>query len=96
MFRNDEKKLLVFQLRSGVTARGKDDFVSALVEFCAVEKVGEVIVLTSSSAEERIDEQLTGPQFRYLSSVGEEDMFRYTPSFFTRDIVFGDLGLSPS
>jgi len=76
VFRNDEKKLLVFQLRSGVTARGKDDFVSALVEFCAVEKVGEVIVLTSSSAEERIDEQLTGPQFRYLSSVGEEDMFR--------------------
>ena len=77
VFRNEEKKLLVFQLRSGVTARGKDDFVSALLEFCVVEKVGEVIVLTSSSAEERIDEQLTGPQFRYLSTVGGEEMFKY-------------------
>ena len=76
VFRNDEKKLLVFQLRSGVTARGKDDFVSAVVDFCVVEKVGEVIVLTSSSAEERIDEQLTGPQLRYLSTNGG-DMLKY-------------------
>lgn len=77
VFRNDEKKLLVFQIRSGVTARGKDDFVSALVEFCVGEKVSEVIVLTSSSAEERIDAQLTGQQFRYLSTGGGEETLKY-------------------
>ena len=76
MFRNDEKKLLLFQIRSGITARGEVDFVSALVEFCVTEQVSEVIVLTSSSAEERIDEQLTGQQFRYLSTHGG-DIFKY-------------------
>ena len=82
MFRNDEKKLLVFQIRSGITSRGKVDFVSALVEFCAAKQVGEVIVLTSSSAEERIDEQLTGQQFRYLSTHGG-DIFKYAYHSFT-------------
>ena len=66
----------MLQLRSGITSRGKVDFVSALVEFCFAEQVGEVIVLTSSSAEERIDEQLTGQQFRYLSTQGG-NMFKY-------------------
>jgi len=75
VFRNDEKKLLVFQIRSGINAQGKDDFVAALVDWCKVENVSELIVLTSSSAEERIDEQLTGPQFRYLSTI-EEEKFR--------------------
>ena len=76
MFPNDEKKLLVFQLRSGITSRGKVDFVFALVEFCFAEQVGEVIVLTSSSAEERINKQLTGQQFRYPCTHGG-DMFKY-------------------
>ena len=33
VFRNDEKKLLVFQIRSGINAQGKDDFVAALVDW---------------------------------------------------------------
>ena len=65
---------------------------------CKGENVSELIVLTSSSAEERIDEQLTGPQFRYLSTK-EEETFRFASPLnslnqhYTRNVIFANLRL---
>ncbi len=77
-FRDDTRKLLLFQIRSGLVSSRKDAFLADLLNWCMEEQVAEVVVLTGSSAEERIDEQLAGPQVRYLAT-GEkhEETFKY-------------------
>jgi hypothetical protein len=65
----------VFQIRSGLAAARKDDFLSDLLNWCKEEAVAEVIVLASSSAEERVDKQLAGSQLRYLTTSKDEGEF---------------------
>ncbi len=67
MFRHDASKLLVFQLRSGVCRRSRDAFLGLVLDWLKSVGVRQIVVLASSNADERIDEQLVGSQLRYLT-----------------------------
>lgn len=69
----------MFQLRSAVARGRRDEFVSAVLSWCAPEggdRVSEVIVLGSTAAEERLDGQIKGTQLRYVSTRQDLEVFR--------------------
>ena len=66
---SESSKLAVIQVRSGVSPGRKAEFVSAVLDFARKSaKFGQVVLLTSFSAEERVDSQLSGTPLRYLTT----------------------------
>ena len=61
---------LILQLRSGLGPGQRDVFIRDLLAFVAKLKVGRIVVLGSMESEERLDCQIRGSQFRFLSSKG--------------------------
>lgn len=75
MFKHDAQKLVVLQIRSGLVKGRKDKFLTDLMTWCTDSKLAEIIMLASSSADERLDEQIVGPPLRYLFN-GDKELFR--------------------
>ncbi len=63
--------LYLFQIRSSLAKGKRDDFLEDLLSWCQEQKAKEVILLGSSSAEERLDQQLSGSQLRFVTSLEE-------------------------
>ncbi|XP_026283421.1 proteasome assembly chaperone 2 [Frankliniella occidentalis] len=70
VFYSKDHNLVILQLRSSVVKKLRKPFLNDLVQWMQSIGVVQVAVLTGSSNEERIDEQITSEPFRYL--VGTE------------------------
>jgi len=66
---DSEKKLVIFQIRSGILPGQGAAFIEDFVDWFKVNKCSELIVVGSSHAHERTDTQLTGSPLRYMSTV---------------------------
>ncbi|XP_065573040.1 proteasome assembly chaperone 2-like [Artemia franciscana] len=64
----DKLKLIVVQIRTLLTKSRRSDFVRKLVSWAKELKVNEMILLGSSSSNVRKDQQMVGPQYRYLKN----------------------------
>jgi len=65
----------ILQLRSGLVAGPQRDvFLDDLVNWIVSKKFSKVILLTSTEADERLDSQLRGSQFRFISKHFENDL----------------------
>jgi len=73
---NKNLKLILFQIRSGILPGKGAKFLEDFVCWCKSCGVLRVIVLTSSHAHERTDQQIQGTPLRYLATPGLND----TPS----------------
>lgn len=62
------KKEAILQLRSGLVQGQRDLFLNDLLKWIVEKKFAKVIVLTSTQAEERLDNQIQGSQQRFLAS----------------------------
>ena len=61
--------------RSGLVAGPQRDvFLDDLVNWIVSKKFSKVILLTSTEADERLDSQLRGSQFRFISKHFENDL----------------------
>jgi proteasome assembly chaperone 2 len=86
VFQDDENKLLILQFHAPVFSKKTEAFVEFLSGWIQGKKFQQVICLSSTFASERIDSQLSGPPFRFLSSSS-------TPSV-TKDLLTSQ-GLKP-
>ncbi|XP_029637808.1 proteasome assembly chaperone 2 [Octopus sinensis] len=68
----EEKKLVVLLQRAPFAKGKQSGYRKRLVQWIKEQMFGQVIILTSSSAHERLDVQLHGSQFRFLLSPGQE------------------------
>ncbi|CAF2470323.1 unnamed protein product [Rotaria sp. Silwood2] len=68
VYEEQNLKILVIQQRGNIVSGKRQEFVDKLLEFFKNEQLKEIIVLTAFNAVERNDVQLTGEQFRYLST----------------------------
>ncbi|CAF4198016.1 unnamed protein product, partial [Adineta steineri] len=66
-------KLLVIQQRGSIVSGKRQEFVDELLTFFKNEQLKEIIILTAFNAVERNDSQLTGDQFRYLSTINNSN-----------------------
>lgn len=62
------EKEAVLQLRSALVQGQREQFCDDLVEWIKAQKFAKVILLTSMSADERLDSQIQGQQFRFVST----------------------------
>lgn len=80
VFESVEHQVLIIQQRAPFVKGRRCLFRKWLVEWIKEQKFKRVVIATSSSAQERLDAQLEGPQFRFLASpqIDKEfgDMFR--------------------
>ncbi|CAF0775074.1 unnamed protein product [Rotaria sp. Silwood1] len=68
VYEEQNLKILVIQQRGNIVSGKRQEFVDKLLAFFKNEQLKEIIVLTAFNAVERNDVQLTGEQFRYLST----------------------------
>jgi len=73
VFKSEESKLLIIQIRSSVTKTGKASFVDDVLEWATQAHLDKIIVLSSMSAEERVDSQMSA-ETRFL--VNNSDTIR--------------------
>ncbi|KAK6983698.1 proteasome assembly chaperone 2 [Biomphalaria glabrata] len=66
VYQNTDAKLVIMQQRAPFVKNKGKEFASWLVSWIKESHFAQVIVLTSSFAQERIDQQLSGPPFRIL------------------------------
>ncbi|XP_046356589.1 proteasome assembly chaperone 2-like [Haliotis rufescens] len=82
VYENESNKLVVLQQRSPFVKGKKKKFMTWLAEWTRLQKFRQVIILTSSYSEERLDVQLQGSQFRFVPSESMDrkcgDLFRTT------------------
>jgi len=69
VYEDSNSKLLVIQQRGNIVSGKRQEFVDQLLAFFKNEQLKEIIVLTAFNAVERNDVQLSGDQFRYLSTI---------------------------
>ena len=62
------EKEVILQLRSGLVSSQRDLFLNDLVKWIVEAKFAKVVVLSSSEADERLDCQIRGSQFRFVAS----------------------------
>merc|ERR1711862_863961 len=73
LYKTDKEAIL--QLRSGLVPGPKRDiFLTDLVKWIVSKKFSKVILLTSTEADERLDNQIRGSQFRFISKHFENDL----------------------
>ena len=58
----------IMQIRSGIVPNKRQEFLKDLVKWIKLQKFAKVVLLASSSSEERLDSQIRGPPFRYLAT----------------------------
>ncbi|KAJ1523261.1 hypothetical protein ONE63_001140 [Megalurothrips usitatus] len=68
VFSSESHKLVLLQLRSSVIKKLRKAFLSDLVAWVKSSGIAQIAILTGSSNEERIDEQITSEPFRYLTN----------------------------
>ncbi|CAG7835176.1 unnamed protein product [Allacma fusca] len=68
VFQDDENKLLIIQFHAPVFSKKSESFVEFLCNWIKGKQFRQVLCLSSTFASERIDSQLSGPPFRFLSS----------------------------
>jgi len=73
IYKHQNLKLVFFQIRSGILPGKGAQFLEDFVAWCKTSSASRVIVLTSSHAHERTDQQITGTPLRYLSTEGVKD-----------------------
>lgn len=71
LYENKDLKIVVFQQRAPLFKGRRKAFAELLTQFIQTERFKESICLTSSTAYERLDGQLSGIQCRYLSTKSE-------------------------
>ena len=57
----------ILQIRSGIVPNKREEFLNDLAKWIKLHKFAKVILLTSTSSEERLDIQIRGSPFRFLS-----------------------------
>ncbi|XP_022092119.1 proteasome assembly chaperone 2-like isoform X2 [Acanthaster planci] len=68
VYESKQRRLVVVQQRTPLVKGKHEDFRRKLLAWIKDAKFSKVILLTSSQSHERIDAQLTGSQFRYLTT----------------------------
>jgi len=65
----------ILQLRSGLVAGPQRDlFLNDLVKWIVAKKFAKVVLLTSTASDERLDNQIRGSQFRFVSKHFENEL----------------------
>ncbi|XP_053401128.1 proteasome assembly chaperone 2-like [Mercenaria mercenaria] len=75
VYESQEHKVVIIQQRSPFVQGKRGLFRKWLVQWIKENQFSRVVIATSSSAEERLDTQLQGPQFRFVASPQIEKMF---------------------
>ncbi|KAL4234470.1 Proteasome assembly chaperone 2 [Mactra antiquata] len=75
VYDSEEHKIVVIQQRSPFVKGKRGLYRQWLVNWIKENQFKRVVIATSSSAEERVDRQLAGPQFRFVASPQVEEMF---------------------
>lgn len=68
------QKITLLQQRSAVLKGHNKDYVFDLVQWIKSNKFSEIILLSSTSSNYRTDEQISGPQLRYLTLTDKTDI----------------------
>ena len=64
----------IIQIHSGLVKGQRDVFLNDLVEWIKEHKFAKVVILTSSDSEERLDSQIVGAPFRFVSKHFSDDL----------------------
>lgn len=75
VYESQEHKVVIIQQRSPFVQGKRGLFRKWLVQWIKENQFRRVVIATSSSAEERLDTQLKGPQFRFVASPQVEEQF---------------------
>ena len=67
-------KAAILQMRSGLVSGQRDSFLNDLVNWIKTMKFGRVVILASTTSDERIDAQIRGSQMRFVSKKFNEDL----------------------
>jgi len=68
LYKHDPLKLVLLQIRSGIVPGKGPQFLEDFVNWCKSVGVSKVIVLTSSHAHERTDQQISSTPLRFLAT----------------------------
>ena len=64
----------ILQLRSGLLGGQRDLFLNDLINWIGAKKFAKVVILTSTTSDERLDNQIRGSQFRFISNKFENEL----------------------
>jgi len=64
----------ILQLRSGLLGGQRDLFLNDLINWIVAKKFAKVVILTSTTSDERLDNQIRGSQFRFISNKFENEL----------------------
>lgn len=90
VYENASKKLIIVQIRSKVVQHKRKQFVTNLLSWIKEMKFQRLIVLSSTAAHERLDSQLTGSTFRYISSPELDKTQSLTQKFGWKELELRD------
>lgn len=65
---NEKSKIAIVQLRSDISKGREREFVDDFIDWFKSSEFGSLVILSSLDAVERCESQLSGSQFRYLTS----------------------------
>jgi len=68
MYLDEKKKLVIFQLRSGILPGQGAAFISQFLQWFKNMECSELVMVAGMHAHERTDQQITGSPLRYLST----------------------------
>lgn len=72
LYKTDNEAIL--QIHSGLIKGQREAFLNDLVEWIKEKKFAKVVILTSSDSEERLDSQIQGTPFRFVSKHFSNDL----------------------
>lgn len=75
VYASEEHKIVIIQQRSPFVQGKRGLYRKWLAEWIKLQQFNRVVIATSSSAEERLDRQIQGPQFRFVASPKIEEQF---------------------
>lgn len=67
IFAVESLKLVFFQIRSAIVKNSETEFLNSAIDFFKNHNVKQIIILSSSYAQNRLDAQLTDSQVRYVA-----------------------------
>jgi hypothetical protein len=74
LYKSESGQEIILQLRSGLVQGAKDQFVQDLIDWIKEVKFSKVVLLSSSASDERLDSQIQGVPFRYLTNKFETEL----------------------
>ena len=72
LFKTEKEAIL--QLRSGLVPGQRDEFLNDLFKWISQGKFAKLVILSSTDSEERLDGQIQGSQFRFVSKAFNEEL----------------------